>query len=475
MIAPLPLVSAEAVQQVLARFDQIRTPAVMDAPPVIAVVGAFSRGKSALINALIDLPLLPVHALPATALPTRLHYAPTLAASLRFADHDQPLSLDALPDLSRDHDPTGWAAALEIDIGCPSDLLAGGIVLLDTPGIDTAQAAPLVIADDVAALIAVVAADPPLSAAEALLFADVCPRVPLTVWVQTRADTLSPADLETATRFNQDAIRQVTVGADTLHSRLFSLSSRTGDGLADFRAELQRFSSDDLQLMRRVSHLTQARTDAQPLLLRLSDDRRALDAIRTQISAAQTTFELDLDEIQAATLATLAHLSEYVLGNLSMLIYRTEPLALSGSAGLALADGALSACRDELRHALTGALLASRRTLLTTLDSVLAVDDFPSPPAVLLPDPARQTITVRIGSRQRFGLAQIDVDQTVNAYRQAVSHRADLYAAVLAPLCDHAFEQWQAQSAGWFTDQRQTIAAQLAMTEALFSALRVWF
>ena len=100
------------------------------------LVGAFSSGKSSLINALIATPLLATDVTPETAVPTEIAYGtePRLAAC--FADgRREPLTVEAvrdnhLPPLA----PEGW-----IEIEWPAAALAAReqLILVDLPGWDS--------------------------------------------------------------------------------------------------------------------------------------------------------------------------------------------------------------------------------------------------------------------------------------------------------------------------------------------------
>lgn len=57
-------------------FDQSLLPKVMETELVVPVIGAFSAGKSSLLNALMGCEVLPVGIAPETELATELRYSP---------------------------------------------------------------------------------------------------------------------------------------------------------------------------------------------------------------------------------------------------------------------------------------------------------------------------------------------------------------------------------------------------------------
>jgi len=103
----------------------------------VALIGRVSSGKSSLINALIEQPLLPVGVRPVTAITTRLMYAAKANASTVALDGStQPIPLSELPDhLDQDRQDPQQGHLREVRIGVPASLLSGGVVLTDTPGL----------------------------------------------------------------------------------------------------------------------------------------------------------------------------------------------------------------------------------------------------------------------------------------------------------------------------------------------------
>jgi Dynamin family len=113
----------------------------------VACVGEFSRGKSTLLNVLLDQqpPLLPVARTPKTRLITRLEYGP--AEAYYLLDGDGRRTPITRADIDRyAAEPDDAAAANRVDerkvvIQLPHDKLRSGLVLLDTPGVGGIYAA----------------------------------------------------------------------------------------------------------------------------------------------------------------------------------------------------------------------------------------------------------------------------------------------------------------------------------------------
>ena len=112
----------------------------------VLVVGEFKQGKSSLINALLDVDVCPVDDDIATAVPTKLVYAPERTASAAISPPDDapegtPSTTEAVPFdgisqyVTEAANPENERRIESVEIGVPSALLQSGLVLVDTPGV----------------------------------------------------------------------------------------------------------------------------------------------------------------------------------------------------------------------------------------------------------------------------------------------------------------------------------------------------
>jgi hypothetical protein len=111
----------------------------------VLVVGEFKKGKSSLVNALLNARVCGTDAEVATAVPTMVRYGAEVAASVLTGDGPAegsravPLAeVEALTtgaDLGG-ADPAGRRTAVRaVDVALPRGLLRAGLVLIDTPGV----------------------------------------------------------------------------------------------------------------------------------------------------------------------------------------------------------------------------------------------------------------------------------------------------------------------------------------------------
>ena len=165
----------------------------------VLVVGEFKQGKSSLVNALVDDDVCPVDDDVATSAPTVVRFGEDrVACVVREAPDDgepttEAISLEDLPlYASESGNPGNERRVRTVEIAVPSDVLAGGLELVDTPGVgglgsahSAITMAALPMAD---ALVFVTDASQEMSAPELEFLErarDLCPNV---VGVMTKTD-----------------------------------------------------------------------------------------------------------------------------------------------------------------------------------------------------------------------------------------------------------------------------------------------
>ncbi|HET9141421.1 dynamin family protein [Actinophytocola sp.] len=108
----------------------------------VLVVGEFKQGKSMLVNGLVGAPVCPVYDDVATSVPTVVRHAEEPGAVLvRSAGPDgpferTPIPLERLAEFAAESGNPGNRERLtQIEVGLPRAVLAGGLELVDTPGV----------------------------------------------------------------------------------------------------------------------------------------------------------------------------------------------------------------------------------------------------------------------------------------------------------------------------------------------------
>lgn len=275
----------------------------------VACLGQFKRGKSTLLNALVGHDILPTGIVPVTALPTVLRYGPALRARVRRAGGWEDVAAETIADwVAEERNPGNRRRAESVEVFVPSDLLAGGLCLVDTPGLgsvfewNTAMTHAFV--PHVDAAIVLVGADPPLSREELALVAEVARHTPHLLFLISKADRHTEAECAEAARFAERILTE-RLGRAPAPIRSVSAVSRDGphagglEQLADELRELGARSGAPLvesarrrgirRLTERCVHEIEEMRGA--LLRPLDESARRLEQLRRTATAAEEQLE----------------------------------------------------------------------------------------------------------------------------------------------------------------------------------------
>jgi hypothetical protein len=178
----------------------------------VACVGQFKRGKSTLLNALVGDDVLPAGVTPVTSAVTILRYGAVRGARVSYAaGTSEPIAVaDIALYVSEAHNHENRRGVAAVEVFVPSPLLAGGLCLVDTPGIGSAFAgntdATRAFVPHVDAALVVLGADPPISGDELALVLDVLAQTPQAIFVLNKADRLPGPDLRQAREFTEQLL-----------------------------------------------------------------------------------------------------------------------------------------------------------------------------------------------------------------------------------------------------------------------------
>lgn len=176
----------------------------------VACIGEFKRGKSTLLNALVGHSVLPTGLTPVTAVPTVLRHGERTAARVRLtgAERWQPIALrDLAAYVTEEANPGNEKGVTAIEVFLPSLLLAGGLCLVDTPGLGSVfeanSAATREFVPHIDAALVVLGADPPLSGEELEMVESVARQVDDLIVVINKIDRFQDGEWREAAAFTQ--------------------------------------------------------------------------------------------------------------------------------------------------------------------------------------------------------------------------------------------------------------------------------
>lgn len=178
----------------------------------VACVGEFKRGKSTLINSLLNAPLLPTGVVPVTSVPTVLRYGELGARVLRDGRW-RTIDPRALADyVSQEHNPGNTKAIGGVEVFLPQALLRDGLCLVDTPGLgsifEANTASTIDFLPHIDAAIVVLGADPPISGEELRFVGELGKAVDTILFALNKADRIPPDQLDEAVAFTRRVLEQ---------------------------------------------------------------------------------------------------------------------------------------------------------------------------------------------------------------------------------------------------------------------------
>ncbi len=269
----------------------------------VLVAGEAKRGKSTLINALLDRDVLPSGVTPLTAVATTVSYGNDEIVEARYLDgHDEKHSLAALAGLVTERgNPANRRGIVAVTVYLSAPLLADGVELVDTPGTgsvfewDTEAAHKALGSMDAAVF--VLTADPPVSASERDLLEVVADLAVTTFAVLNKADRLDEPELAEALAFTQQVL------AEAGHpGQVYPMSARSalaeGDtGFAAFKTAFAAYLAARGRSDLHVSAVAQARRIAGSLLDEVAVTRRAAEMQAGDAADRVRRFEERLSEV----------------------------------------------------------------------------------------------------------------------------------------------------------------------------------
>ncbi|MFZ0312123.1 MAG: dynamin family protein [Candidatus Korobacteraceae bacterium] len=309
----------------------------------VACVGQFKRGKSTLLDAFVGEPVLPTGVVPVTAVPTVLRYGDERGARVLIDSRWRTIRPEDLPQyVSEELNPENSQQVAGVEVFLPSPLLAGGMCLVDTPGIGSVFSGNTETTQEflpqIDAAILVVGADPPISGEELALIEAVAVNVDEILIVLNKIDRVSATERRQASEFASkvlegrleqpvgkiyevSALNRLNNSTDAddwreLVENLKRLADKSGQAMTRAAAErgLRRFSA---MLQRSIEE--RVRALSEPIA---SSERRIADLRQTVSQAEQS-----LRDLGALFSAEQMRLSMTLLGRRKEFLRQVLPIA----------------------------------------------------------------------------------------------------------------------------------------------------
>ena len=248
----------EITAKELARTRSLRE-RLEDSHMTVSVIGQFKRGKSAVINRILQREIMPVGIVPVTAVVTMIDYGEEPRAYVHFANgmvKDTPFEeLSAYVNEQENRD--NHLKVSRVEVTCPSPFLEDNLTLVDTPGVgslhekNTKEAYSFVTESD--AVIFTFSVDSPLNRIETDFLLKAKEYASKFYFAVNKTDMISKDDLEAYLAYCREILPALT-GLDNV--RLFPVSARTGEGIdalkdavaSDMRTEGRKILEESSEL-----------------------------------------------------------------------------------------------------------------------------------------------------------------------------------------------------------------------------------
>jgi Dynamin family len=310
----------------------------------VACIGQFKRGKSTLLNALVDDKILPTGVVPITTVPTVLRYGAKREARIRF---EAGSWLDIAPCeltqyVSEERNPENAKRVAGVEVFLPSALLADGMCLVDTPGLGSVfagnTAATQAFVPHIDAAIVVLGADPPIAGEELSLVEEVGRQVRQLLVVLNKADRTSEGERRAAVPFTRGVLEKKLgrpigpIFEVSAYER--SLQNQRNWDWDAFQSELRKLAEESGQMivrsagergLRRLGEelLSVTHEESQALLRPIEESERRIAAMQETIQEA----ERSLREFGYLFTAEQHHLSDLFLERRKGFLVSTGPTA----------------------------------------------------------------------------------------------------------------------------------------------------
>ncbi len=277
----------------------------------VAVLGQFKRGKSTLINALLRRSLLPTDVAPLTSTITIVEHGEEETARVLYADGRREfVGVDEIAAYVSEEGNPGNVKGIEaVVVTLPAPLLAGGIRLVDTPGVGSVFAPNSEVTRrylqriDVALM--VLGFDPPISGEELALAREVAGIAGQLAFVLNKVDLADAAAREKADAFTRAVLRRELGERSEVVFHASAKRAAAGEeggvaALATWLSELAARSGVELA---RGSARRACRALSGRLLQDVDLETQALTRPLEEISAQIAEFRTAVQDVDALALA----------------------------------------------------------------------------------------------------------------------------------------------------------------------------
>lgn len=194
----------------------------------VAILGLFKRGKSTIINALLDQQVLPSAVIPVTSIITLIEHSEHASAEIYFSNGDViPNDISMIEDfIAEEKNPENEKGIDFVKIYHPASILEN-ISIVDTPGIGSVlphnSETTKSFIPKIDTALYVLSADMPITQTDIDFIKDLKQDVPKLLFVLNKVDLLNETDLQKMIQHNLTALNKIM---DVSRNELITVSAR---------------------------------------------------------------------------------------------------------------------------------------------------------------------------------------------------------------------------------------------------------
>ena len=225
----------------LARAEELRDK-LENQKITVSVIGQFKRGKSTLVNAILEEKILPVGIVPVTAVVTTIEYGEK-AATVRFDNGIvKEIGFDEMSAyINEQENSDNHLGVSEVELYCPSPFLQKGLTFVDTPGVGSVHQknsdAAYSYVKESDAVIFMLSVDSPINQIEIDFLQNAKEFASKFYFAVNKIDTIEEADLADYLHYCRKLICKL-MGVSEI--QLFPVSARSGAGVEELKTVIER-------------------------------------------------------------------------------------------------------------------------------------------------------------------------------------------------------------------------------------------
>ncbi len=232
----------------------------------VVITGLFKRGKSTLINSLLEKQILPVSVTPATALITVIEYSENPSAIVHLLNgKKEQIVIDAIDEyVTEEKNPDNKRGARYVQLYENAEILKH-ISLVDTPGLGSAYEhntqTTLDFIPKIDAAIFILSADIPINTIDLELLEEIQKHVTKIIFVFNKADLLEEVDLRKLILHNKTVLSGVLEkDKNEIEFYIVSNVSSERNDLAGLKNELLSLARNEKEALLELSSARQLKT-----------------------------------------------------------------------------------------------------------------------------------------------------------------------------------------------------------------------